>query len=53
MSVEIISTDNFYKDYDDYTPQQKLDFHNDNLHYDDPNLMDTNLLIKVLSNLKC
>lgn len=53
MSVEIISTDNFYKDYDDYTPQQKKDFHNDNLDYDDPNLMDTDLLIEVLSNLKC
>ena len=52
MSVDIISTDNFYKDYDDYTPEQKKNFHNDNLDYDDPNRMDTDLLIEVLSNLK-
>ena len=53
MSVEIISTDNFYKDYDDYTEKQKCDFHNDNLDYDDPNLMDTDLLMEVLFTLKC
>jgi len=52
LKVEILSTDSFYKDYKTYTERQKRDFANDDLDYDNPELMDKELLIQILGDLK-
>jgi uridine kinase len=52
LKVEILSTDSFYKDYKTYTEKQKQDFADDNLDYDNPELMDRELLMRILRDLK-
>jgi uridine kinase len=52
VKCEILSTDSFYKDYDSYSVEQKQDFKDDNLDYDNPQLMDRELLLEVFNDIK-